>query len=116
MPREQIWKNSQLLSMDKLLEFDDEEQDTTPQPSPKPFLEPPKDPIVEKQQQQRHHHHHQQQQQPQPKAFNTNEALNMLINIQNSADDSKFDLIDGFLDKYKVRTSTISCVIMKNLD
>jgi len=102
MPREQIWKNSQLLSMDKLLEFDDEEQDTTPQPSPKPFLEPPKDPIVEKQQQQRHHHHHQQQQQPQPKAFNTNEALNMLINIQNSADDSKFDLIDGFLDKYKI--------------
>lgn len=108
MPREQIWKNSQLLSMDKLLEFD-EEQELTPQLSAKPILEPPKDPVVEKQQQQQqqqrnHHHHHQQQQhQPsQPKGFNTNEALNMLINIQNSTDDSKFDLIDGFLDKYKV--------------
>lgn len=105
MPREQIWKNSQLLSMDKLLEFD-EEQELTPQPSAKPILEPPKDPVVEKQQQQQqrnHHHHHQQQHQPsQPKGFNTNEALNMLINIQNSTDDSKFDLIDGFLDKYKI--------------
>jgi len=34
--------------------------------------------------------------------FDANEALSMLINIQSSQDDKKFDLLDGFLDKYKV--------------
>ena len=35
--------------------------------------------------------------------FDANEALSMLINIQSSQDDKKFDLLDGFLDKYKVK-------------
>merc|ERR1719495_2339208 len=34
--------------------------------------------------------------------FDANEALSMLINIQSSQDDKKFDLLDGFLDKYKI--------------
>ena len=113
MPREQIWKNSQLLSMDQLLEFDEEESAAQEQqPVAKDIHEPVQEvraPVIEEKQhihshqQQQHRPRHQQKTPRQPKGFNTSEALSLLLNIQKSSDDAKFDLIDGFLDKYKVR-------------
>ena len=116
MPREQIWKSSQLLSMDQLLEYDDEEPTAhEQQPIVKDIHEPVKEvraPVTEAKQQFHHQQqqqqpplHHQQQQEPvqQPKEFNSTEALSLLLNIQKSSEDAKFDLIDGFLDKYKVK-------------
>ena len=35
--------------------------------------------------------------------FDSTEALSMLLDIQNSEQTDKFDMLDGFLDKYKVR-------------
>lgn len=112
MPREQIWKNSQLLSMDQLLEFDKEESAAQEQqPVAKDIHEPVQEvraPVIEEKQhihshqQQQHRPRHQQQTPRQPKGFNTSEALSLLLNIQKSSDDAKFDLIDGFLDKYKI--------------
>lgn len=87
MPREQIWKNSELLSMDKLLEFDEnqeEEKVLEPEP-PKPA-----EPVFQK------------NHRPVQNGFNASEALGLLLNIQRSSEDTKFDLIDGFLDKYKI--------------
>ena len=87
MPREQIWKNSELLSMDKLLEFDEkQEEEKVLEPEPPKPVEP----------------EFQKQRRPVQNGFNANEALGLLLNIQRSSDDTKFDLIDGFLDKYKV--------------
>ena len=114
MPREQIWKSSQLLSMDQLLEYDDEEPTAHEQQQPvvKDIHEPVKEvraPVTEAKQQfhqqQQQPPLHQQQQEPpqQPKEFNSTEALSLLLNIQKSSEDAKFDLIDGFLDKYKVK-------------
>lgn len=111
VPREQIWKSSQLLSMDQLLEYDDEEPTThEQQPIVKDIHEPVKEaraPVIEEKQQfqqQQQPRYQQQQQEPpqQPKEFNSTEALSLLLNIQKSSEDAKFDLIDGFLDKYKI--------------
>merc|ERR1712193_396078 len=46
-----------------------------------------------------------QQKQAKPETgFNSSEALGLLMNIQNTSGDSKFNLIDSFLDKYKIES------------
>ena len=73
--------------MDKLLEFDEkQEEEKVLEPEPPKPVEP----------------EFQKQRRPVQNGFNANEALGLLLNIQRSSDDTKFDLIDGFLDKYKV--------------
>lgn len=38
--------------------------------------------------------------------FDSTEALSMLLDIQNSEETDKFDMLDGFLDKYKIDAPT----------
>lgn len=106
MPREQIWKNSELLSMEQLLEFDDDQEASQTTQNVQPEVIKTPDPP---QQKPKSHFHENlklpQQKQAKPETgFNSSEALGLLMNIQNTSGDSKFNLIDSFLDKYKIES------------
>merc|ERR1711962_1240843 len=106
-----IWNKTDMVSMDDLIAFDQDlgeeleaennnEQEELVQPIPIPEAKP----QVQEQRTTR-----QPKLAPKEKrskvldaGFDANEALSMLINIQSSQDDKKFDLLDGFLDKYKI--------------
>ena len=78
--------------MDKLLEFDEkQEEEKVLEPEPRKQAAP----------------EFQEKRRPVQDGFNANEALGLLLNIQRSSDDTKFDLIDGFLDKYKVNQFSV---------
>merc|ERR1712176_1180014 len=102
-PREQIWKSSELLSMEQLLEFDDDQEATETTRTVQPEVVKAPEPVQHKP---KAHFHENlklpQQKQAKPETgFNSSEALGLLMNIQNTSGDSKFNLIDSFLDKYK---------------
>jgi len=103
-----IWNKTDMVSMDDLIAFDQDFEEELEaenlkeqeEVEPVPVISPEPTPV---------------QQQTKPKlaptekrskvldsGFDANEALSMLINIQGSQDDKKFDLLDGFLDKYKI--------------
>merc|ERR1711962_863533 len=105
------WNKTDMVSMDDLIAFDQDlgeeleaennnEQEELVQPIPIPEAKP----QVQEQRTTR-----QPKLAPKEKrskvldaGFDANEALSMLINIQSSQDDKKFDLLDGFSDKYKI--------------
>jgi len=103
-----IWNKTDMVSMDDLIAFDQDlgeeleaennEQEEVVEPIPIPEPKPVQEQVRTR-----------PKLAPKEKrskvldaGFDANEALSMLINIQSSQDDKKFDLLDGFLDKYKI--------------
>lgn len=131
IPRpQQFWKKSDVVSMDDLMQFDQELEDDfnlnhkeqSPPARLAPTAVPVKRPVQQTHQPQnipmapqtmtppkstsrnKVKSFHSVQSQPRKilPQFDSNEALSMLMDIQNSEQPDKFSLIDGFLDKYKI--------------
>merc|ERR1712131_490931 len=103
-----IWNKTDMVSMDDLLAFDQDlgeeleaennEQEEVIEPVPIPEPKP----VQEQRTRQPKLAPKEKRSKVLDAGFDANEALSMLINIQSSQDDKKFDLLDGFLDKYKI--------------
>jgi len=103
-----IWNKTDMVSMDDLIAFDQDlgeeleaennEQEEVVEPVPIPEPKP----VQEQRTRQPKLAPKEKRSKVLDAGFDANEALSMLINIQSSQDDKKFDLLDGFLDKYKI--------------
>jgi len=121
---QQVWKKSDVVSMDDLMQFDQElendfniipdNEKLIPSPSkitpvtthsiPTPLNPHRSMTSMASKSRSKAKSFHSVQAQPRKilPQFDSGEALSMLMDIQNSEQPDKFSLIDGFLDKYKV--------------
>lgn len=101
---QQVWKKSEQVSMDDLADYDPDFEamlEPTPISKTKPNAQashvlkskPGKTSTAKSSR-------------PLMPKFDSTEALSMLLNIQNSEQTDKFELLDGFLDKYKIDAPT----------
>jgi len=101
-----IWNKNDMVSMDDLIAFDKDfeelEAENNEQEEVVKSVPIPEPERVHKQQTRPKIAPKEKRSKVLDAGFDANEALSMLINIQSSQDDKKFDLLDGFLDKYKI--------------